>query len=175
MPGFSQPDFTGQQPLITRASPHPSHQMILGFMKISLTTLPQLGSHAGTGPVQLLPCSGLSQCCALASSTTGPQGQSVMQGSRPGAVPAFQGGKVAQEREGTGCVLLHAYTSTAPAQLATVLWGWNGCHGQTGEVAAPRASLAPPVPPALGNQHITLTKGLSSPSWGLGRASPSSF
>lgn len=79
---------------------------------------------------------------------------------------------MALEREGTGCVLLHAYTFTAPAQLVTVLWGWNGCHGQTGEVAALRAS---PVPPALGNQHTTLTRGLSFPSWGLGRASPSSF
>lgn len=67
VPGFSQPDFTGQQPLITRACPHPSHQMILRFMKISLSTTPQLGSRAGTGPLQLLPCS------ALASNTTGPQ------------------------------------------------------------------------------------------------------
>lgn len=98
-----------------------------------------------------------------------------MQESWPGAVPGFQGGKVAQEREGTGCVLLHAYTFTAPAQLVTVLWGWNGCHGQTGEVAAPMASLAPLVLPAVGDQHTTLTKSLFSPSWGLGRASPSSF
>lgn len=89
-----------------------------------------------------------------------------MQKSWPGAVPGFQGGKVAQEREGTGCVLLHAYTFTAPAQLVTVLWGWNGCHGQTGEVAAPMASLAPLVLPAVGDQHTTLTKSLFSPAWG---------
>lgn len=75
VPDFSQPDFTGQQPLITRACPHPSHQMIRRFMKISLTIIPQLGSPAGTAPLQLLLCCGLSQRSALASSTTGPQDQ----------------------------------------------------------------------------------------------------
>lgn len=165
MPGFSLPDFTGHEPLITRACPHPSHQMILKFMKISLTIIPQPGSHAGTGALQLLPCCRPSQCCAPASSTTAPR---TKHAGIQELCQAFRVGRWHCRGRTQGCVLLHAYTFTAPAQLVTVLWGWNGCHGQTGEVAAPRASLAPTVPPALGNQHTTLTRG-------LGRASPSSF
>lgn len=150
MPGFSQPDFTGQQPLITRACPHPSHQMIRRFMKISLTTIPQLGSHAGTGPLQLLLCCRLSHCCALASSTMRPQGQSCRE---PGQelCQAFRVGKWQRRGRAQAVFCSMLTTFTAPAQPVMVLWGWNGCHGQTGEVAAPRASLAPLMPPALGN------------------------